>query len=103
MVHGSQLRLQERLQLVAERAQRITGGSGAAIWLLRGSQTLCQLGCGILAAGAGQSVALEGSRLTRLSLSLARARSGFGSSAATRTAPSRRQAGQSALPSRATL
>ncbi len=54
MVHGSQLRLQERLQLVAERAQRITGGSGAAIWLLRGSQTLCQLGCGILAAGAGQ-------------------------------------------------
>src|SRR5258705_2757000 len=64
MVHGSQLRLQERLQLVAERAQRITGGSGAAIWLLRGSQTLCQLGCGILAAGAGQRVALESSRLT---------------------------------------
>jgi hypothetical protein len=64
MVHGSQLRLQERLQLVAERAQRITGGSGAAIWLLRGSQTLCQLACGILAAGAGQSIALEGSRLS---------------------------------------
>jgi hypothetical protein len=64
MVHGSQLRLQERLQLVAEHAQRITGGSGAAIWLLRGSQTLCQLACGILAAGAGQSIALAGTRLT---------------------------------------
>jgi GAF domain-containing protein len=64
LVHGSQLRLQERLHLVAEHAQRITGGSGAAIWLLRGSQTLCQLGCGILSASAGQSIALEGSRLT---------------------------------------
>ena len=63
-VHGSQLRLQERLQLVAERAQRITSGAGAAIWLLRGSQAVCQLACGVLSASSGQSVALEGSRLT---------------------------------------
>jgi hypothetical protein len=64
MVHGSQLRLQDRLQLVAERAQRITGGSGAAIWLLRGTQALCQLASGVLSVSAGQSIALEGSRLT---------------------------------------
>src|SRR5450432_133698 len=64
MVHGSQLRLQERLQLIAERAQGITGGAGAAIWLLRGSQAVCQLASGSLAASAGQSVALAGSRLT---------------------------------------
>ena len=64
LVHGSQLRLQERLQLVAERAQRITGGTGAAIWLLRGSQAVCQLASGVLSASAGQNIALEGSRLT---------------------------------------
>jgi GAF domain-containing protein len=64
MVHGSQLRLQDRLRLLAERAQRITGGSGAAIWLLRGSQAICQLACGDLSASAGQSIVLEGSRLT---------------------------------------
>lgn len=52
-VHGSQLRLQERLQLVAERAQRITSGTGAAIWLLRGSQAVCQLACGVLSASSG--------------------------------------------------
>jgi hypothetical protein len=64
MVHGSQLRLQDRLQLVAERAQRITGGAGAAIWLLRRSQAVCQLASGALSASTGQSIALEGSRLT---------------------------------------
>jgi len=64
VVHGDRLRLQDRLQLVAERAQRITGGAGAAIWLLRGSQAVCQLACGMLASSAGQSVAVEGSRLT---------------------------------------
>jgi|SRR5882672_2701445 len=64
LVHGNQLRLQERLQLVAERAQRITGGVGAAIWLLRGSQAVCQLASGVLSVSAGQSIAREGSRLT---------------------------------------
>src|SRR5882757_3256268 len=64
IVHGDRLGLQGRLQLVAERAQLITGGAGAAIWLLRGSQAVCQLACGRLASSTGQSVALEGSRLT---------------------------------------
>ena len=64
IVHGNRLRLQDRLQLVAERAQLITGGAGAAIWLLRGSQAVCQLACGELASSTGQSVAVEGSRLT---------------------------------------
>jgi hypothetical protein len=63
-VHSGQLQLQEQLQLVAERAQRITGGAGAAIWLLRGSQVLCQLACGGLSASVGQRVSRVGSRLT---------------------------------------
>jgi hypothetical protein len=64
VVHADRLCLQDRLQLVAERAQRITGGAGAAIWLLRGSQAVCQLACGVLVSSTGQSVAFEGSRLT---------------------------------------
>src|SRR5258706_5621502 len=64
IVHGKQLRLQETLQLVAERTQRITGGTGAAIWLLRGSQAVCQLACGVSAANTGQSISAEASWLT---------------------------------------
>jgi GAF domain len=64
LVHGSHLILQDRLQLVAERAQAITGGAGAAIWLLRGTQVVCQFACGALTPGAGESLAVANSRLT---------------------------------------
>jgi hypothetical protein len=64
IVHGTKLRVQETMQLVTERALRITGGAGAAIWLLRGPNAMCQAACGVCAASAGQSIALEGSRLT---------------------------------------
>lgn len=64
LVHGNHLILQDRLQLVAERAQAITGGAGAAIWLLRGTQAVCQFACGALTPDAGQSLALASSRLT---------------------------------------
>jgi len=63
VVQGSQLRLQETLQLVTDRAVNITGGSGAAIWLLRGENTVCQAACGFSVAGLGSTGPVEGSRL----------------------------------------
>ena len=63
IVHGNALTVQETLQLVAERALRITGGSGASIWLLRGSNAVCQTACGGASANAGLSIAVVGSRL----------------------------------------
>ena len=64
IVHGNALTVQATLQLVAERALRITGGSGTAIWLLRGANAVCQTACGSASASAGQSIALVGSRLS---------------------------------------
>ena len=64
IVHGNKLRVQDTLQLVTERALKITGGAGAAIWLVRGANAMCQAACGVSAANAGQSIAIDGSRLT---------------------------------------
>ena len=64
IVHGTKLHVQQTLQLVTERALRITGGSGAAIWLLRGPNAVCQSACGVLTTSAGQQISVEGSRLT---------------------------------------
>lgn len=63
IVHGNKLRLQETLQLVTERALRITGGAGAAIWLVRGPNAICQTADGISKVSLGQSLAVAGSRL----------------------------------------
>ena len=64
IVHGNKLRLQETLQLVTERALRITGGAGAAIWLVRGSNAICQAACGTAKSSLGQNLAIDESRLT---------------------------------------
>ncbi len=64
IVHGTKLRVQQTLQLVTERALRITGGSGAAIWLLRGPNAVCQSAYGVLTKSAGQQIPVDGSRLT---------------------------------------
>jgi hypothetical protein len=65
-VHGKKLSLQEALQLVTERSAGITGGAGAAIWLVdgHGKNAVCQAACGISKTGVGQSVAIEANRLT---------------------------------------
>ena len=64
IVHGNKLRVQETLQLVAERALRITGGTGAAIWLVRGPNAICQAAGGSSESSRGQSLAIAASRLT---------------------------------------
>ena len=64
IVHGNKLRVQETLQLVAERARRITGGTGAAIWLVRGTEAICQAAGGTSVSNQGQSLAVAASHLT---------------------------------------
>lgn len=64
IVHGKQLSLEETLHFVVERAVSITGGAGAAIWLIRGQNAVCQASYGASAARPQQSLSIEGSRLT---------------------------------------
>ena len=64
IVHGKQLDLQQTLRFVLERALSITGGAGAAIWLIRGSNAVCQAARGTSAGNVQQSISIEGSRLT---------------------------------------